>query len=97
MSTRLTADLDMLRSIVIQMQTDSDFVDQRLQVLDQRMEALRGTWQGDASAAQSAAHAEWASGAQTMRLALDSLRAQLDTAHGNLTAAVTANAQMWGI
>lgn len=96
MSTRYHVDLDALDEVIGFLQKTSDAIAGRLADLDAEIAALHGVWTGEAAAAQLRAHQEWTAGAVEMREALDALHALARTAHGNYSAAVTANLQMWG-
>lgn len=64
--------------------------------LDSAVRRLHGEWTGDAAAAHLAAHHRWRAAEADLRAAADRLCAVVAVAHDNYTAAVEANARMWG-
>ena len=63
--------------------------------LEWAVRRLHGQWKGDAADAHLAAHQRWHANEAELRAAADRLRAVVAVAHGNYTAAVAANRQMW--
>ena len=89
-------DLDALDAAIQLMESRSAAIAAQLESLDTHIAALHDVWTGEAAAAQLAAHQQWLAGAEEMRAGLDEIRAAARTAHGNYSAAVTANLSMWG-
>jgi WXG100 family type VII secretion target len=93
--TAFVVDLDALDASVALMQARSNAIAAALDTLDSHIAALHDVWTGEAATAQRVAHEQWREGARRMREALDAMRDAARTAHGNYTAAITANQQMW--
>jgi WXG100 family type VII secretion target len=70
-------------------------VEAQLAHLDARCRSLSATWSGDAASSYATAHAECSRDLATMRDAVRQLREIAATAHGNYSAAITANRSMW--
>ena len=90
-----TVDLDALDEAIQVMEARSAAIAAQLDTLDGQIGRLHDVWTGEAAAAQLAAHRQWLAGAKEMREGLDAIRAAARTAHGNYSAAVTANLSMW--
>jgi WXG100 family type VII secretion target len=96
MSSRFVVEFDLLQEVVDRMAAFESGLEQRLADVDARIARLHQSWSGAAAAEQARAHREWVSGARQMREAIATLRAIGATAHGNYSAAIVANRQMWG-
>lgn len=90
-----TVDLDALDETIALLAARSAAIAAELATLDGHIARLHDVWSGEAAAAQLAAHRQWLAGAEEMRTGLEEIRAAAATAHGNYSAAVTANLAMW--
>jgi WXG100 family type VII secretion target len=93
--TRLVVDLAALADLVERLGRVGARLDQARSDVDARVAQLRVEWSGSAAAAQAAAQAEWAGGADEVARALVGLRAIAAGAQANYAAAVEANRRMW--
>lgn len=59
-------------------------------------ERMDAAWEGASASARADSGAEWRDDARRMIAALDEMYSALSGAHGNYTAAVSANSSMWG-
>ncbi|KMO70071.1 WXG100 family type VII secretion target [Mycobacterium sp. BK558] len=93
--TALVVDFAQLRAAITHMEDFGRDVTEILADIEHTMAALRGSWQGDGSDAQTQAQQQWDDGAEQMKEALSALQKVADAAHKNYTDAVTKNGQMW--
>lgn len=90
-----TVDPAELAEIIDELTTARRKLERVLGDLRRQMRLLHSTWEGLSADAQAIAQAEWEQGMGEMNVALDELIDANRTAHGNYTAAVKANLDMW--
>lgn len=88
-------DLARLDAVTEDLRRTQEQMERKLQELDALVAGLSGVWRGAAADAQREAHATWAKEARDMHTALAQLQEAAGLAHGNYSAAVTANTAMW--
>ncbi len=91
----LVVDFSALRAAISHMAEFGQVVTECLGEVDDAMAALRASWHGDASDAQTQAQQQWEDGAEQMKEALAALQQIAATAHQNYSDAVSKNGQMW--
>ncbi|APE33030.1 hypothetical protein BOX37_02525 [Nocardia mangyaensis] len=72
------------------------FLNDSLDGLQQRIEAVQQNWSGAAADAQADAFRQWVSGATDVAEGIEAMRQAATDAHNRYTAAVAANLQMLG-
>jgi WXG100 family type VII secretion target len=70
-------------------------VQQQLAEVQARVERLHAAWSGGAAEQHRQVNERWTAGAAQMHRAVGALRRTAATAHGNYSAAVSANRGMW--
>jgi WXG100 family type VII secretion target len=84
------------RADVVQRMADFErAVEQQAADVAARVDRLHATWTGAAADEHALAHRRWTDGVHELRAAIGALRRIASTAHGNYTAAVSANRRMW--
>lgn len=95
MSGHHRVDLDELQTVMSQLQAFEDKMRMAMRSVESQVNELHTTWTGDAATAHWSAHERWREGTAKMTDALATMHRIATTAHGNYSAAVTANQQMW--
>lgn len=90
-----TVRLSELADVVERMARFDEAVDAQLSSVQARITSLAATWTGGAATSYAETHAECTRDLAAMRAAVQRLRHLAATAHGNYSAAVSANATMW--
>ncbi|GGN58018.1 hypothetical protein GCM10012285_53940 [Streptomyces kronopolitis] len=69
---------------------------EHLTELDQAVRRVSETWEGDAQGAFGSYYQQWRSASRSLHRAVRALHKTVHTAHGNYSAARSANVRMWG-
>ncbi len=93
---RFAVDVDELLRVVGEMAACEVALADLATDLERRMRVMQDSWKGQSALAQDAAMAQWQSGYEDMRLALEAMRSVTNTAHDNYRDAAEANVRMWG-
>ncbi|WP_067570110.1 WXG100 family type VII secretion target [Nocardia acidivorans] len=97
MSDEYSVDLTELDSIVTRLSNLAKFLGDHLTALDQQVTTLRAdSWDSAGAAAYEDAHRQWLSGAQEFAQGVTDMSVAARNAHGQYTAAIGANTQMFG-
>ena len=96
MSDGFQVNLELLDDVVIRLSNLVGFVQESLDDLDGRMNALPASWTGPAAEAHAAAHAEWMDGAKELHEGIDTMHAAAKQAHEQYSAGASANRRMFG-
>jgi WXG100 family type VII secretion target len=87
--------LEALADVIEQMAGFERAAEQQAADVDARVSRLHTTWTGAAAEEHALAHRQWTNGVHELRTAIAALRRIASTAHGNYSAAVSANRRMW--
>jgi len=87
--------LEALAEVVERMAGFERAVEQQAADVAARLDRLHATWSGGAADEHALAHRRWRDGVRELRAAITVLRRIASTAHGNYSAAVSANRRMW--
>jgi len=87
--------LESLADVVERMAGFERAVEQQAADVAARVDRLHATWTGAAADEHALAHRQWTEGMHELRAAIAALRRIASTAHGNYSAAVSANRRMW--
>jgi WXG100 family type VII secretion target len=93
--TGFAVPLEALADVVERMAGFERAVEQQAADVATRVDRLHATWTGAAADEHALAHRRWTDGVHELRAAIRALRRIASTAHGNYSAAVSANRHMW--
>ncbi|SOD72771.1 WXG100 family type VII secretion target [Jatrophihabitans sp. GAS493] len=88
-------DTEELADVVARLRGFAGFVDERLETLEHRVNALGEAWRGDAATRHADAHARWLAAACELHCALIALQGAARTAQANYSTAIEVNVGMW--
>ncbi|WP_067839716.1 WXG100 family type VII secretion target [Nocardia lijiangensis] len=90
-----SVDLDLLDSVIGRMKGFEGFFDEQIAAFDSAIGKLQGVWEGEAATAQQQSHQRLMAAAKDIRDGIADMRAAAQAAHGNYSAAIAANLEMW--
>ena len=96
MPGRLTVHLPHLAQAAADLGSLADELQKHLAEVDRGVRRVAETWEGEAQDAFRERYQQWHSASTDLHRALRTLQGIVDTAHGNYSAARTANLRMWG-
>lgn len=97
MSDEYSVNLTELDAIVTRMSNLAKFLGDQFTALDSEVAKLRTSgWDSAGAAAYEDAHRQWLTGAQEFAQGVTDMSAAARNAHGQYTAAIGANTQMFG-
>ncbi|MGW4717318.1 WXG100 family type VII secretion target [Nocardia sp. NPDC004260] len=94
--TEYRVDLAHLESVTARIEGLNGFVADSLVEIDERIAALKGTWNGEAAEAHALAHAEWTTAAAKIRDGLARMKSAAASARNEYEAVVAANLAVLG-